>query len=67
MGVLIKPGLINDTLTFFFNMSKFKLSAKLVRAAFDAQYAPAAGKPLYPATEEIIEIWPLFFQKNIRR
>jgi len=26
-------------------MSKFKLSAKLVSADFEAQYAPAAGNP----------------------
>ena len=27
-----------------------------LRADFDAQYAPAAGNPRYPATEEIIDI-----------
>ena len=42
----MKPGLINETRTFFICMSKFKLSAKLVSADFEAQYAPAAGKPL---------------------
>ena len=31
------------------------------KADFEAQYAPAAGNPRYPATEEIIDIWPLFF------
>ena len=56
----MKPGLIRDTLTFFLFISKCKLSAKLVRADFEAQYAPAAGNPRYPATEEIIDIWPLF-------
>ena len=56
IGVLIKPGLIKDTLIFFLFISKCKLSAKLVRADFEAQYAPAAGNPRYPATEEIIDI-----------
>ena len=56
IGVLIKPGLIIDTLTLYLNRSKNKLSAKVVKADFDEQYAPAAGSPLYPATEETIEI-----------
>ena len=53
-GVLINPGLIKDTFIFFLLKSKYRLSAKLVRAALDAQYPEAAGKPLYPATEETI-------------
>ena len=61
IGVLIKPGLIKDTLTFFLFISKCKLSAKLVRADFEAQYAPSAGNPRYPATDEIIDICPDFF------
>ena len=60
IGVLIKPGLITDTLTLYLNRSKNRLSAKVVKADFDEQYAPAAGNPLYPATEETIEICPLF-------
>ena len=39
----MKPGLIRVTLTFFLFISKCKLSVKLVRADFEAQYAPAAG------------------------
>jgi hypothetical protein len=42
----MKPGLINETRTFFILISKFKLSEKLVSADFQAQYAPAAGNPL---------------------
>ena len=60
IGVFIKPGLIKVILTFFFFISKWRLSVKLDKADLDAQYAPAAGKPLYPATEETIDIWPLF-------
>ena len=42
----IKPGQIIETLTFFLFKSKYKLSAKLIKADFDAQYAPATGSPL---------------------
>ena len=37
-GVLINPGLIKDTFIFFLLKSKYRLSAKLVRAALDAQF-----------------------------
>ena len=46
IGVLIKPGLTTETLTPYLFKSKNKLSEKLVNADFDAQYAPAAGRPL---------------------
>ena len=56
-GVFINPGLIKDTLTFFLLKSKYKLSAKLISAALEAQYPEAAGRPLYPATEETKEMY----------
>ena len=61
----MNPGLTRETLTLLLFISKLKLSAKLVSADFDAQYAPAAGRPLYPATDETIEICPLFFFSKI--
>ena len=45
-GVFIKPGDTSETLILYFLRSKFRVSAKDVRADFDAQYPAAAGKPL---------------------
>ena len=46
-------------------MSKFgfkvaELTVKFVNADLEAQYAPPAGNPLYPATDDTIEICPDF-------
>ena len=46
MGVFIKPGEINETLTLFLPKSKYRLSAKLFKAAFDAPYPVEFGNPL---------------------
>ena len=40
--------------------SKYKLSAKLLRADFDGPYPVEFGNPLYPAIDETIVIVPLF-------
>ena len=56
MGVLINPGEIKETLTLCFLKSKYKLSAKLDRAAFEGPYPLEFGRPRYPAIDETIEI-----------
>ena len=46
MGVFINPGEIKETLTLCLPKSKYKLSAKLFKAAFDGPYPVELGKPL---------------------
>ena len=61
IGVLMKPGEIKETLTLYFLKSKKRLSARLIKAAFEGPYPVELGSPLYPATEETIEICPFYF------
>ena len=60
IGVFTKPGLTKQTRTFDFLKSKYKLSAKLLRADFEGPYPVELGNPLYPAIDETIVIIPLF-------
>ena len=57
-GVLTKPGLIKDTLTPYLCIIKYSVSVKFINAAFEAPYPDTEGRPLYPAVDATIEIWP---------
>ena len=56
----MNPGEIKVLLTLYFLKSKYKLSAKLDRAAFEGPYPLEFGSQRYYAIDETIEIWPFF-------